>query len=57
MKHGKRPTRKQKQLLSAAGKVAANWLVCSDTAELMICENKHTGTICKIRKELYREKF
>lgn len=59
MKHGKKPTRKQKALLKAAQYNHEDWLVVKDTAEELIIRNRRTGKgrpeIQTIRKELYNE--
>jgi len=54
MKHGKRPTRKQKMLMQAARYNCENWLVVKDTAEEMVIQNRQTDTTRTIRKELYK---
>lgn len=54
MKHGKKPTRKQKDLIKAARLNYENWLVVKDTAEEMTVQNRHTGKVRTIRKELYK---
>ncbi len=58
MKHAKRPTRKQKMLMQAAGYNYEDWLVVKDTAEEMIIQSRVTDKtqpeIRTIRKELYK---
>lgn len=54
MKHGKNPTLKQKKLLKAARLNYENWLIIKDTAEEMLVQNRQTGKIRAIRKELYK---
>ncbi len=58
MKHAKRPTRKQKMLMQAAGYNYEDWLVVKDTAKEMIIQNraadKTQPEIRTIRKELYK---
>lgn len=50
MKHGQRPTRAQKQLISSAGLNPNNWLVTKNTDKLELV-HRHTGNIRKIEKE------
>lgn len=58
MKHAKRPTRKQKMLMQAAGYNYEDWLVVKDTAEELIIQSRATDKtqpeIRTIRKELYK---
>ncbi|MDE7361914.1 MAG: hypothetical protein K2N38_08265, partial [Oscillospiraceae bacterium] len=54
MKHGKKPTRKQKMLMKAAHYNCENWLVIKDTAEEMVIRNRQTDKTRTIRKELYK---
>ncbi len=58
MKHGKKPTRKQKMLMQAARYNYEDWLVVKDTAEEMIIQSRWTDKtnpqIQTIRKELYK---
>ena len=54
MKHGKKPTRKQKALMKAARLNYENWLVVKDTAAEMVIQNRQTGSTRAIRKELYK---
>lgn len=53
MKHGKNPTRKQKMIIKAARLNYENWLVVKDTVEEMTIQNRQTGKLRAIRKELY----
>lgn len=53
MKHGKNPSRKQKMIIKAARLNYENWLVVKDTAEEMVIQNRQTGKLRAIRKELY----
>ncbi len=43
MKHGKRPTREQKQILKRAGFDPADWLICKITSEGLVVECRLTG--------------
>ncbi|MCM1167906.1 MAG: hypothetical protein NC401_18130 [Ruminococcus sp.] len=54
MKHGKKPTRKQKMLMQAARLNYGNWLVVKDTAGEMMVQNRQTDKTRTIRKELYK---
>lgn len=55
MKHGKKPTLRQKKLMQAAGHNSAEWLIIKDTPEVMIIQDRHTEkTVITIRKELYK---
>lgn len=54
MKHGKKPTRKQKILMQAAHYNCENWLVVKDTAAEMVIQNRQTDKTRTIRKELYK---
>ncbi|MBP0982714.1 MAG: hypothetical protein J6A19_03235 [Oscillospiraceae bacterium] len=61
MKHGKNPTRRQKQVIASHRLNPDNWFVCKDTPEVLVLERriiedkksnkKQTRTI---RKELLR---
>ena len=53
MKNGKRPTKRQKMLIAASGKNAADWLVCKDTPTEMHVVNRYTNTLKIIVKGLY----
>ncbi len=52
MKHGKKPTRGQKQFLKSKGLNFRNWLVCKDEPGQMVVEHRHTNTYKIIRKEV-----
>lgn len=52
MKHGKNPTRKQKMLIKSARLNYENWLVVRENAEEIVLQNRQTGKIRSIRKEL-----
>ena len=55
MKHGKKPTLRQKKLMQAYGHNSDDWLVVKDTPEIMVIKDRHTEkTIIDIRKELYK---
>lgn len=50
MKHGKRPTVKQKKLITDEGLDCREWLVTKDTPDMMEIVNRETGKIKEIRK-------
>ncbi|MBQ4145889.1 MAG: hypothetical protein IJD36_04590 [Clostridia bacterium] len=50
MKHGKRPTVRQRRQMEALHLNSDNWLVCKDTPEEMVLEHKFTGNERVIRK-------
>ncbi len=54
MKHGKKPTRKQKMLIKSARLNCENWLVVKDTAEELVIQNRQTDKTRTIRKALYK---
>lgn len=54
MKHGKNPTRRQKQDIASLRLNPGNWLVCKDTPAELVIEHKVSGKIKVIRKELLR---
>ena len=54
MKHGKNPTRRQKQSIASVRLNPENWLVCKDTPDELVLEHKYSGHIKVIRKELFR---
>ncbi len=55
MKHGKKPTLRQKKLMQAYDHYSEDWLVVKDTPEIMVIQDRHTEkTIIDIRKELYK---
>ena len=51
MKHGKRPTVRQRKYLKSLRLNYDNWLVCKDTPGLMIIEHRDTGTVREIHKD------
>ena len=53
MKNGKNPTKKQRRLISASGKNAADWLVCKDTPTEMQVINRYTNAVKIIVKGFY----
>lgn len=52
MKHGTRPTRAQKILISQYRLCPANWLVVSDSKESMTIIHRHTDTVRVIKKNI-----
>ena len=54
MKHGKNPTRRQKEYIASLRLNPDNWLVCKDTPDELVLEHKYSGNIKMIRKELFR---
>lgn len=54
MKHGKNPTRRQREYIASLRLNPDNWLVCKDTPDELILEHKYSGNIKMIRKELFR---
>lgn len=54
MKHGKNPTRRQREYIASLWLNPDNWLVCKDTPDELILEHKYSGNIKMIRKELFR---
>lgn len=48
MKHGKRPTRLQKQFIKSKGLIAENWLVVKDTPNEMHLVHKHSDKTTRI---------
>lgn len=55
MKHGKKPTLKQKKLIQDTGRYSGDWLVVKDTPKEMIIQNRYDEkTVRPIRKELYK---
>lgn len=54
MKHGKNPTRRQKQDIASVRLNPDNWLVCKDTPEELVIEHRISGKVRIIRKELIR---
>ena len=55
MKHGKKPTRKQVELIQSKGLNPGNWLVVKDTTEKMVLVHRHFDrnkrTIWKVVRE------
>jgi len=51
MKQGKRPTRKQKELMSSHKLHPDNWLVVGDSREGLVLLNRTKGTTRIVRKE------
>ncbi len=43
MKHGKKPTRRQKQDIASVRLNPDNWLVCKDTPAELTLENRISG--------------
>lgn len=54
MKHGKKPTRKQKMLIKSVRLNCENWLVIKDTANEMVIKNRQTDKTRTIPKALYK---
>ncbi len=54
MKHGKNPTRRQREYIASLWLNPDNWLVCKDTPDELILEHKYSGNNKMIRKELFR---
>ena len=54
MKHGKNPTRRQKQDIASVRLNPGNWLVCKDTPAELVIEHKVSGKVKVIRKELLK---
>ncbi len=54
MKHGKNPTRRQREYIASLRLNPDNWLVCKDTPDELVLEHKYSGNIKVIRKELFR---
>jgi hypothetical protein len=50
MKHGKRPTRKQKILISNLRLNPDNWLVLGEDKEFLIVVHRHTDRVRKLPK-------
>ncbi len=51
MKHGKRPTVRQKKLMTAWHLNYENWLVVKDTSTEMVITHRDTGRKRTIKKE------
>ncbi len=54
MRQGKKPTRKQKELLHAARLNYENWLVIKETDKVLVIRNRQTDKTRTISKEVYR---
>lgn len=54
MKHGKRPTVKQKKLMCELGFHYDNYLIERETADELVIVNRLTGKTETIRKELWK---
>lgn len=50
MKHGKRPTVRQRKILQQMGLNSDNWLISQDTASVMIVIHRYTGTVREVKK-------
>lgn len=50
MKQGKKPTRRQKNLIQASGLNPNNWLVIKNLPTVLIINHRHTTTTREIRK-------
>ncbi|GKX29045.1 hypothetical protein SH1V18_15250 [Vallitalea longa] len=50
MKHGKRPTRRQKKLMSDKKLNYSDWLVVKDCEETFVVVHKKSGTIRRFPK-------
>lgn len=54
MKHGRKPTRKQKMLIKSARLNCENWLVIGDSTRELVIRNRQTGKTRTIPKNLYK---
>ena len=54
MKHGKNPTRRQREYIASLWLNPDNWLVCKDTPDELVLEHKISGNIKRIRRELLK---
>jgi len=52
MKHGRKPTLKQKNRIKAHGLNPDNWLIVKDTTELFELVHRESGNIRRFEKEL-----
>ncbi len=53
MKHGKKPTLRQKKLIQDTGRYSEDWLIVKDTPEVMIIQNRYDEKVVRpIWKEL-----
>lgn len=50
MKHGKKPTVKQKMLLKSYGLNPENWLICKNCEQWLVIEHRHTGTLRNLER-------
>lgn len=50
MKHGKRPTVRQKKMMETARINPDNWLVSKDTPKEIVLVHRHTDTVRVIEK-------
>ncbi len=50
MKHGKRPTVRQRKFLQQMGLNSDNWFVSQDNNSVMIIIHRYTGTVREIKK-------
>lgn len=50
MKHGKKPTRRQGELIKSKGLNWKNWLVTKDTPEMMEIIHRYSGNIRRFQK-------
>jgi hypothetical protein len=51
VKHGKRPTRRQGELIKSKGLNWANWLVIKDTPEMIEIVHKYSGKTRRFQKQ------
>lgn len=51
MKHGKKPTRQQKKLLSSKGYETSYYLVVKNTSDSLTILNKKTGQTEEVRRD------
>ena len=54
MKHGKKPTRKQKMLIRSTRLNCDNWLVIKDSDDELVLQNRQTNKLRTIPKNLYK---
>lgn len=54
MKHGKNPTRRQKQDIASVRLNPDNWLVCKNTPAELVIEHRISGKVKVIRKDLVK---
>lgn len=48
MKHGKRLTRKQKELIQDAGLNPANWLIIKNLPDKLVLVHRNKGTLVEV---------